>query len=669
MKLFIKTIIIGLIFSLTGGFFYSYRWLDSRGILDISIKDLDPILNHQPKDNSIIYDRHEKKIGEFYATYNLYTPIDSMPSFLIDAVIAVEDKDFFQHKGIDIMAMARAFLKAIKDRKISQGASTITQQLVRNLVLTRERTLERKLKEIIMAIELEKKMSKRQIIEIYLNTLFLGEGAYGVGAAARRYFDRPLSKLKNHELALIAGLFQSPSGYNPFKYPKKTKWRQLQVLRAMVLHKKLTSQKARTLADLPLNYKKSSIYQNTFAAYFLDYVKEKAQKILGEGVNSKGLRIYTSLDYQLQLAAESTLKDKQILITEAYKRLRSKHNQDPNLIETALVSIDPKSGEILAMYGGKDYSLSEFNRASQANRPPGSAFKPVVYSYALENNYKWSDMFYVSPISVDTYRPKNYDNQFLTETTLLRAFYKSINTLVIELGKNLGVKHILDHAAKLGIESSLRMEAGSLIGSSEVSMLDMARMYATFSNYGKKPNIIAIKKILDRNGKLLYEAPIAEDHNKQVIRPENAYLITEGLRSVLNFGTGYRYHDMASYAVGKSGTSDKAKDNWFCGYSSNNVTIAWLGTDSPDGFRDGTSASILAMPIWANFMQKAASIYPPEPFKMPSTIESKIIHPKFGNLDANGVNMYFIKGSSPTKVRSEIQAIKQLGTYRNVFDR
>lgn len=666
MKLLIKVISACLFLGLSTSFLYSYRWMDAHGLLELSSSDLNPIFNHQPKDNSIIYDRYDKKIGEFYATYNLYTPIKAMPQFLIDAVVAIEDRDFFKHNGIDFAAMLRALIKAFEDQKFSQGASTITQQLVRNMVLTRERTLERKIKEIILAIRLEKQIDKNRILEIYLNTLFLGEGSYGVGAAARRYFDKPLSKLEPQELALIAGLFKSPSGYNPFKFPKKAKARQIQVLKAMASNGNITGYKASQLARSPLVYKKSSMYQDNFAAYFLDYVKEKAQKILGEGVNSKGLRIYTSLDTKLQLAAESTLKESQRNIDEAYRRLYEKNQNDPNLIETALVSIDPQTGEILAMYGGKDYNLSEFNRASQAKRPPGSAFKPAVYSYALAQGYKWSDMFYVSPISVDTYRPKNYDNQFLTETTLLRAFYKSINTLVIDLGEKLGVKNILKYAASLGVESDLRVEAGSLIGSSEVSMLDMARLYATFSNYGQKPNIIAIRKILDRNGKILYQAT---KQNQRVISPENAYLITEGLRSVLNFGTGYRYHDMATYSVGKSGTSDKAKDNWFCGYSSNNVTITWLGTDSPSGFTDGTSASVLALPIWANYMQKAASIYPPAPFEMPSTIETKVINPKFGNLDANGVTMHFIKGSTPTKTRSEIQAVKQLGSFRNLFDR
>jgi penicillin-binding protein 1A len=258
---------------------------------------------------------------------------------------------------------------------------------------------------------------------------------------------------------------------------------------------------------------------------------------------------------------------------------------------------------------------------------------------------------------------------YLTEATLLKAFYKSINTPVIELGQKLGFKNILEYAKKLGINTPIKQEAGSLLGSSEVTMMDMAQLYGTIANQGKRVDTIAIRRITDREGNEIYKAPSVKERSKQVISPQVAYLMTEGMRAVLKYGTAYSQHAMATYTVGKTGTSDLAKDNWFCGFSRNLVAITWMGTDDPKGFINGISAAKTALPVWAEFMKKVSQINMPEPIEPPADIHSAAVNPHYGNLDPAGLTMYFIDGNLPTKKDSNIKAIKQSRNFRNVFDR
>jgi penicillin-binding protein 1A len=647
----------------------SFFWLKNVGIFDFNEKHLSAILNYKPYDNSIVFDRNGRKIGEFFSSYYIYRSYENIPQGMIDAITAIEDRNFFEHDGIDPKAIIRAALSYLDPSAIRQGASTITQQVVRNFLLTQERTIERKIREITLAMMLEEKTSKEKIMEIYLNALFLGNGAYGVAAAAQRYFGKPLEQLGLHQIALIAGLFQSPSGYNPHKYPKRAKRRQRMVLRAMYDAGKISLEQARQLVKQPLNYVPYNPTNFETAPYFVSYVRERTSEILGAGVKNRGLRIYTTLDKDIQKLAKEALADSNDLFVKAKLHLANLEAQQKDQVEAALVATEPETGHILAMFGGRSYQKSQYNRAAHAKRAPGSAFKPIVYSLALENGHKWSDAVYVSPVAVDDYRPRNHSNSYLTESTLLKAFYKSINTPVIELGQKLGLNRVLNHAKRLGVKTELRQEAGSLLGGSEVTMLDMATVYGTLANQGVKVNPIAILKITDRHGKILYDASPADVRGESVMSPQIAYLMTEGLRSVFHHGTGYRYKGMGEYAVGKTGTTNNARDNWFCGYTSDLTTVVWLGTDDPAGFTEEIAASTLALPLWADFMQKVATVKMPDPTEVPDGIVSEKVNPHFGNLDPNGIPMFFLEGQTPTQKQSSFKAISRSGSYRNLFDR
>lgn len=644
-------------------------YLYEIGIFSISNSNFTQITNYQPKENSIIFDRHKNKIGELFSHYRIYVSYDQLPLELIDAIIAIEDRRFFGHKGIDIKGILRAIYERLKGSPTVQGGSTLTQQVVKHFLLPSEKTIERKIKEMAMALHLETILDKKKIFEIYANAMFLGNGANGVGAAAHRYFGKDLSELEPHELALIAGLFQSPSRYNPHRHPKRAKARQIDVIKALYASGKITKKLAREMIRKPLSYKSYHPLNHKLAPHFIDYIEEETRDILGKYIKNQGLRIHTTLDSKLQRMALASLKESRDLLGRAGRFVvANRPHKAKHSIEAALIATDPRNGHILAMVGGRDYTRSQFNRTIKAKRQPGSAFKPVIYSLALTRGFKWSDLLYVAPVSIDNYRPRNHSGSFLTETTMLRAFYKSINTSAIEVGYKLGIDAFLKQAKKLGITSPIRKEIGAVIGSSEVTMQDLAVMYGTFANQGVKSRPIAITKILDRKGKLLYRAPSLKRSQDRVISQQVAYLMTQGLRAVFQYGTAYKKNHMARYAAGKTGTSNASKDNWFCGYSSDLVAVVWVGSDESLPLARYATGSSLALPIWDRFMNRAIPYRKSKPIIAPKRIVSKVIHPLYGHLDRAGIKMYFIEGSEPTRDSSDLQTVSKFGKYRSIFD-
>lgn len=662
-------------------------WLSELGIFNISDDVLNTIVMQQPTDNSLVFDRNGEKIGEFFNHYQIYVPFTELPKPLINAIIAIEDRNFWNHHGYDIRGILRASFARIFSSRRNQGASTITQQIVRNFVLTRERSMSRKIQEIAYAIQLEKRLTKEKIIEIYANTLFLGNGAYGVGAAAVRYFGRPLDQLSNHELALIAGLFQSPSRYNPLRNPDAAKARQRHVIRALQKTRFITAKQAKKMVIEPLVYANYQPINYAIAPYFVDYVYEQSKLILAglktpteahekqtAQIDGKGLRIYTTLDTNLQKMAENALKESNHILNDVQKKTAPIRGQDgtikPATVEAAILSIQPQTGEILAMIGGRDYEKSKYNRTWQAMRSPGSIFKPIVYSLALEKNFNWSDVIFVSPITIDNYRPHTPNEDYLSETTLLRAFYRSMNTPTIELGQKLGLRNVIAHAKKLGIRSSIKEEFGTMLGSSDASMFDLARVYSSFANEGTLVEPIAITKITDRDGKVLWQADSPKQRSQKVMSPQIAYLMTQGMRTVLGMGTGYTSAHLANKAAGKTGTSNDSTDNWFCGYTSDLVSIVWTGTDEHARINGNITGGKIALPIWDKLMSQYISSYNPPNFHTPSGIVSSVVHPKFGHQSPDGVRMYFLTGRGPKQETSAFEALSvgaASGSYRNVF--
>lgn len=607
----------------------------------------------------------------------MFTPYGDLPQHFLDALISIEDRHFYEHNGIDIPSVGRALLHRVKNGRFTQGASTITQQLVRNLFLTREKTIERKIIEIAIALETEKILSKEKILEIYVNTMFLGNGAYGVGAAARRYFNKNVSELSPAESALIAGLFQSPSRYNPARHQERAKKRQLQVLDAMFRNEKISLSQLKKLQKDPLPYKSYQFINSSIAPWFVDYVQDSLKSLPSEVItNAKrgGLRIYTTLDQSLQRIAENSLKSHSSSLKDLEGRTArikdGKTNSSRHAkIEASILVTDPRNGDILAMVGGRDYRTSKFNRATSALRSPGSVFKPIVYAEALHQGFKWSDVIFVSPVNIENYRPKNMKDDYLTETTMLRAFYRSMNSPTVEIASKLGLKSILERAGSMGIRSPMKDEFGSALGSSDVTMFDLARAYSTFASGGLLTELTPITRITDSEGNNIWEAPALPLRQKRVLNSQLAYLMTEGMRSVLSVGTGYRSSDLAKNAAGKTGTSNDSADNWFCGYTSDLVGIVWVGTDEHAPILANVTGGSIALPIWDQLIRSSMSVRPPRAFERPDGITEASIHPLYGHKVTKGTKMYFLSNRLPDETESALENIETSGErgYRNVF--
>jgi penicillin-binding protein 1A len=667
-----------------------FVWLRAQGVFAITDADVAKVTKSSVDDNTLVFDRSGRRIGELFRRYQVYVPYAELPRPLVEAIVAIEDRNFFRHRGVDYRGMARALWKGLREGRFSQGASTLTQQLVRHFLLDKSKTLKRKVREIAYARRLERQMTKERILELYCNVLFLGNGAYGVGAAAMRYFGRPLGELTLAELAVIAGLFQSPSAYNPERFPERARARQRQVLDAMVAAGYLTRAQAAEAAAAELRYQR---YRHLDPhPYFLDAVENLVPKLVerlparrsapitgesmpedegGSPLGGLGLRVHSTLDPALQAIAERTIADAPRLWREAQNKVeRTKRATVPfEELEAALVAVDPATGEVLALVGGRDYQQSKFNRVTQSLRPPGSAFKPVVYALALQQGRNWNDVFYVAPVTLETYRPRNLTSDYLTETTLLRAFYKSLNTVTVELATGLGIARILAQAKRLGVETELRPEAGTSLGSSEVTLMDMARVFATFANEGTRVDSAFVSRIESRDRTLIYQAPPADVRAERVLSPQIAYLMTEGLRTVLLYGTGYASRHLANRAVGKTGTSNGAKDNWFCGYSPNLAVVVWVGTDGNAELPSDAMASTLALPLWDAFMSEALRLRPAESFRRPAGVRDVRVHSSFGTRSASGMRMYFLAGKEPKEgTPSALEVLNDRKRYRKVFE-
>ena len=587
MRRVIRTALVSLALLLIAGSTTLFYWLNALGVFNLDKRNLARLENYSYQDNSIVFDSEQNKIGEFFDRYHVFVPFEDLPPHFVNALVSIEDSNFWEHHGIDYRAIARVLVARLRSDSFTQGGSTITQQLVRNTILHNERTIERKVLEIAWSLEVEKNLSKEKILELYVNIMFLGNGSYGVGAAAHRYFGKDMRDISPAESALIAGLFQSPSRYNPAKYPDRAKKRQMIVIDAMQKTGYIKEKEAKSIASEKLHYKEYKFINTQTASWFVDYVADAIKKLKASNPNlrkASGLRIHTTLNTRLQSLAERSVGWYDANLTELSKKTAK--IKDPETgqmknatIEASILVTDPQNGDILAMVGGRNYKKSQFNRTTSALRSPGSAFKPVVYTEALIHGFKWSDMIYVSPINIENYRPKNTSDDYLTETTMMRAFYRSMNSPTIEIATKVGLPSIIDRAKKLGIRSPIKQEFGSALGSSDVSMLDLARMYGSYANKGVLTELSGIIKITNADGDVLWERASPENRQQKVLNTQIAYLMTQGMRAVLTSGTGSKSADLAVNAAGKTGTSNDSSDNWFCGFTPNLVSIVWVGTD------------------------------------------------------------------------------------------
>jgi penicillin-binding protein 1A len=513
--------------------------------------------------------------------------LKDLPPYLPKAFIAIEDRRFYSHYGVDPLGIARAAVANVMHRGVSQGGSTLTQQLAKNLFLTQERTMQRKLQEVELALWLERKHSKAEILELYLNRVYFGSGAYGVEAAAQRYFGKPAKNVTVAEAAMLAGLVKSPSRLAPNRNPEGAEKRAQTVLTAMADAKFITEAQAQASIGHP-SYNVKALGAGT-VNYVADWIGEVLDDLVGQVDQS--IVVETSIDPKLQAIAEASIIDE--LAAKSVKF---------NVSQGALVAMTP-DGAVRAMVGGRNYADSQYNRAVTARRQPGSAFKPFVYLTAIEAGMTPETIRQDAPLDVKGWKPENYSHEYFGAVTLTQALAMSLNTVAVRLGLEVGPKNVARTAYRLGISSKLEANASIALGTSEVSLTELVGAYAPFANGGRgiAPHVVNKIRTVEGN-KVLYARPA--DQPAQVIEPRHVAMMNTMMQETLLSGTARKAEIPGWSAAGKTGTSQDFRDAWFIGYTSNLVTGVWLGNDDNSPTKKATGGG-LPVDVWTRFMKSA----------------------------------------------------------------
>ena len=640
------------------------------GVANWLRKDLPSPTNLQtiaPPVKTLVYDRNEKLVHEFFKENRSIVPLREIPRPLIQAILAIEDRRFYSHWGIDPIRLARALITDLVARRPKQGGSTITQQLARNLFLTHEKTLTRKLKEVVLAIRIEQTYTKDEILEMYFNQIYFGEGAYGVDAAAKVYFGKRVQELNLQECALLAGLPRNPRDYSPRRDPDRALRRRNLVLSQMLAAKFINRAAYEQASEAPLGVTKTR-YNAQEAPYFMEMVRQYVDEHYGSNqLYEGGLRIHTSLDIDLQHAAEESLERRLTALEQRnqYKKTRAvlakstisaREKGQTEYLQGAVVSIEPQSGQIMALVGGRDFNDSNFNRAVQAARQPGSAFKPFIYTAAIDNGFTPTDIILDTPISFragngQDWSPQNYDKKFRGPITLRNALANSVNVPAAKLLQKLGTSVVTTYARRMGINSRLNPDLSLALGTSEVNLLELTSSYGVFANQGVRVPPVFILKIEDKNGKVLEEK---KTQGEEVLSPETALTMTSMMESVIENGTAAsaRALGFTAPAAGKTGTTDDYSDAWFVGYVPGVVSGVWVGFDRKQKIGPGMTGAAAALPVWVDVMLAATKNRPSQDFPVPSGVVSRLICTETGLLanpacPSTEIEL-FREGSEPT---------------------
>ena len=753
--IFFSLISIGLLLSVI-----SILWIYSNKLPDYKY-----LKSYKPSVSSKLYAGNGELVSDFSAEKRIFVPFSAIPEKVINSFLSAEDKNFFKHPGVDAKGVIRAIknniYNVLKSKRL-EGASTITQQVAKNFLLTNEVSIDRKIKEAILAFRIERSLSKERILELYLNQIYLGQGAYGIASASLRYFDKPISELNYSEAALLAALPKAPSKYNPYKNKKLAKYRRNLVINNLFENSYINKDQHFFLIRSEIKLKKRKRIFLEDSRYFVEDVRKNVVEKYGfDKVYKQGFNIKTPLNLDLQNIATKALRvglvnyDKRKgwrgpLInkkindkwTEGLEKFKLENSIGWNIaivkridkfeaiIETtekqtgiieyedinwtrknfnklfkvgdviyvkkknegnyslkqlpkangAIVVMDPYSGRVYAISGGFSFKKSEFNRATQAFRQPGSAFKPFVYALALENNFTPSTIILDAPIVLDQgsdlkmWKPENYGKKFYGPSTLRMGVEKSRNLMTVRVAQELGIDKVINFSKKLNIYENPEELMSISLGSAETTLLKITSAYCSFVNGGKLVNPILIDRIQDSEGNTIFnnekrfcvncdqisykgkQIPKIENNYEQIFSPQTAYQMTSILEGVIKRGTGKKLRKLNLELAGKTGTTNKNIDTWFIGFTSNLVIGAYVGHDKPKSLGRYETGSKTAMPIFKEFVQNAISNYEARPFKVAKNIKMMVVDVKTGKKADFGSKETIIESFKKEKIENRLNA-------------
>ncbi len=640
---------------IAGGIYYLSRDLPS-------FSSLEGLKRYEPNQATRVFSDDAQIIGQFYTEKRVYVPLTEIPQEMFQAILAVEDARFYEHHGFDFRRILIAFLKNLQGFKVKQGASTITQQLTRALFLTPEKTFTRKIKELLLARKIESVLSKDEILELYLNQIYFGEGAYGVQMAAKTYFGKEISEISLEEAAFLAGIPKAPNNYSPYRRPKEARKRQLVVLYRMRQEGYITEAQYEIAQEEGLVFKEKDLGEN-LAPHFNEYLRQYFVERYGADLLYKGgLNIHTFLNTRMQEVAERALQKGLMELDQRQgyrKKLGLRKEGDP-LVEGAIVVLDVATGGVKALVGGYDFRRSEFNRVTQARRQPGSAFKPIIFGAAIKAGFTPASIVVDNPVIFRNqaggkiWKPQNYGEKFYGPISIREALTNSRNLAAIDLLKQVGVGPTIDFARLLGIKSPLAHDLSLALGSSSVTLLELTSAYSVFANKGIRMPPSFFISVEDPTGHVLEQT---EMNAQQVVFEETAFVVTSMLENVIRSGTGRRANVLKQAVAGKTGTTNDFVDAWFIGYTPDLVVGVWVGFDDRRPLGDSESGGSAALPIWLDFMQTILPEVESKPFVAPENVVYAKIDPATGLLSSDperGVMEVFVKGTEPKEYLTDV---------------
>ncbi|MBB5021702.1 penicillin-binding protein 1A [Desulfurispira natronophila] len=644
---------------LSYGLYYFYKGLP----------DFSELENFEPGSITRVYDRNDEIIAEFFLEKRIPVSIEDLPEYVYMSVVAVEDTTFFEHQGLDFQGIMRAFIANMQAGRIVEGGSTITQQLAKTMFLTPERNITRKIREALLAYKIDRTLDKMKILELYMNQVYFGRGAYGIEAAAQNFFDISASDLSISQAALLAGMPQAPSRYGRDIHAQITRNRHLHTLGRMREDRVITESQYDDAVNEQLEITGHHRQLNK-APYVNDMVRNYLLENYGaDAIYHQGLNVYTTIDINAQLEAQQAITKG----LDAYVGRHPNglpHETPPEDLQFSLISVDNNDGSILALVGGTNFYTSQFNRATNGFRQSGSAFKPFIFSAAIDQGYTAASIIIDSPLIFSSdelvWKPENYSERFYGPTTLREALAKSRNIVTVKLLREVGVRHAIDFSRRLGISSPISEDLSIALGSTSVSLWEITRAYATFPSQGRLHHMHYISRIENRHGNILEEFQPAYE---QVITEQDAYIMTSMLQTAVEDGTGFRARALERPTGGKTGSTNNFVDAWFIGFTPEVTTGVWAGFDTPRTMGNHETGSRTAAPVWVDFMQQYMSDKPVRNFTTPENLVYRLVDPYTGKLARSregAVYEVFLAGTEPTEYSgpSERQTIDDMYRLR-----